>query len=131
MAKSLIKTVEGIGIWVRETTCDKINLIDMVTLILTVCCIFLCEDLWITSSPIWGIAMFAGICAVIPLIFSAIESLPAYEVYGSDSGIFIFKTNDSKADQIAICKAAKEIEAQCHEIVAKRGELDRIAGNCK
>jgi hypothetical protein len=63
------------------------------------------------------------------------KSVPAYKIYSgspdSECGIFIPKTDNPAADQIAICKAAKEIEAQCHEIAERRRELDRIAEACK
>ncbi|MFA5247968.1 MAG: hypothetical protein WCX79_00885 [Candidatus Paceibacterota bacterium] len=131
MAKSFIRNVDGIGIWVRETTYDKANLVNIIVFALAVFCSFLCECLWVNGKSIWGIAMSASCCAWISLTFDLITYLPAYEVYpGSDVGTTIIKTTP-EADQLAICKAAKEIEAQCHDIAAKRRELDRIAGNCK
>jgi hypothetical protein len=64
--------------------------------------------------------------------FYANGTQEAYEVHlGSEDGIIIPKTQDPKADQLTICKAAKEIEARCHEIANKRRELDHIAESCK
>jgi hypothetical protein len=136
MSKSLIKNVEGIGIWVRDdaTTTRRISDSFIIVAILAGICTILCEIMWITSSSYnsyWGIAMLAMIVTIFILAYPGLGFLPAYEVYSGSDHIFIIKTNDEKADQLAICKAAKEIEAQCHAFAAKRAELDRVAANCK
>ena len=136
MSKSLIKNVDGIGIWVRDDTEDCIiskHIVVVASAIVTIFGIYVLvrgtvlQDNFIVGC---GTGLLAySLC--VTYICTKVFMKPAYEVYpGSDSGIFIIKTTP-EADQLAICRAAKEIEAQCHEIAAKRGELDRIAGNCK
>jgi hypothetical protein len=138
MARSLIKTVDGIGIWVRDDTTDLIISWKVIfTTLIIILSIF--PTMWyIYGASAYNDDIMCMLTFVYPIVcgfvFIKIFDLPAYKVYaGSDDidGIYIIKTNDEKADQIAICKAAKEIEARCHEISKKRAELDRIAGNCK
>jgi hypothetical protein len=130
MAKSLIKTVDGIGIWVSEGTNYQLNLNYLVIATLG-CLIFIGAVVFGDNdwTKVLGMACVAiGICMYITVP----DVSEVYEVYlGSEDGIIIPKTTDPKADQIAICKAAKEIEAKCHEIANKRRELDHIAESCK
>jgi hypothetical protein len=131
MAKSLIKTVDGIGIWVREDTVDRLTVFGWVMTTLLAFLVVLCECASVLTW-IWWIPVI--ICAIAFVIIGVSEMKPhqIYVVYpGTDYGIVIPKTTDPKADQIAICKAAKEIEARCHEIANKRRELDHIAESCK
>lgn len=138
MSKSLIKNVDGIGIWVRDDAI--IHKTDWATIIILmvgfVGCIFgiillsfnnfaLISLNLILTIPLFMLTfMIFAVCNII--------CIECYEVYpGSDSGITILKTTDPAADQLAICRAAKEIESRCHEISAKRAELDRIAAGCK
>ena len=140
MAKSLIRTVDGIGIWVRDDASfaeDKNNLIGIVIGAIGV--VFLLLSAYAKSTLhisdefficLFGLSLFIMCMSLNWLL--GYNIVACYEVYpGSESGILIHKTTDSKADQLAICKAAQEIESRCHEIAAKRRELDRIAGNCK
>jgi hypothetical protein len=142
MAKSLIKTVDGIGIWVKDdsahSTCKHnsqwyIRIAVLSTVVMAICALLTVFNILDRATMI---AIYA-FCAVLVLVCflcdaNSVMLVQAYEVYaGSQSGIVIPKTNDEKADQIAICKAAKEIEIQCHKIAEKRKELDRIAENCK
>ena len=153
MSKSLIKNVDGIGIWVRDDTStdepfgirEYIGFGIIFLIVGILCCfIFISQQTWILLSPInfvthvflcfvMALAVVGCIVAIGSVALNLfMRRVPAYEVFpGSDHGIYIIKTNDEKADQIAICKAAKEIEARCHEISKKRGELDRIAESCK
>ena len=147
MAKSLIKTVDGIGIWVRDDAKHTVLGIREVIGVIIGCLIPLILYMynWAASGspsisvtnaiaalvmiPIYSIIFSAGILVVGGAFNITLRTLPHYEVYpGSDKGIFILKTNNPAADQIAICKAAKEIEAKCPEIAANRRELDHIAG---
>lgn len=147
MSKSLIKTVDGIGIWVADTTTEHFGVKEIVGIVLGIIVALSLEimaygnanvDIDIVSLVMW----FLAFCIIIDFgilytgsMFGILFQMePAYKVYpGSDIGnsITILKTPDSKADQLAICKAAREIESRCHEIAAKRAELDRIAAGCK
>lgn len=133
MSKSLIKTVDGIGIWVRDdATFGSVSTIEFWVGIVSFIIMCACEILWLIDNACWAIAMIAGAISSVVSMNSAAKQYPAYEVYpGSGDGITIIKTTDPKADQLAICKAAQQIESRCHEIAAKRAELDRIAAGCK
>ena len=141
MAKSLIRTVDGIGIWVRDDASfaeDKNITVGIIIaaigFVMLFSSVYSYHVLYIISNEFF-ICLF---CLSLIIMCMSLNWLlgynivTCYEVYpGSESGILIPKTPDSKADQLAICKAAQEIEFRCHEIAAKRRELDRIAGNCK
>ena len=132
MAKSLIRTVDGIGVWVREDTVDHLTVFGWVMVTLLSSIMVLCEYSAAASNGMWWIPTIICAIAVVIIGMSETKSYQIYVVYpGTESGIVIPKTNDANADQIAICKAAKEIESQCHEIAEKRRELNRIAESCK
>jgi len=145
MAKSLIKNVDGIGIWVADTAVEQFGMREIagiiigflitISLVATVYMtkhndiIYLTVVMLCIGTIIVSLILVSG--GMVGILF---RLEPAYEVYpGSDinNSILIHKTTNEKADQIAICKAAKEIESRCHEIAAKRAELDRIAAGCK
>jgi len=139
MAKSLIRTVDGIGIWVRDgyiRTVDWTHTEIIVAIAISVI-IFLLLPFLLPVGDIYGYGFTASIAVVLIMVVGGLGSthtVDAYMVYGGSNeydGIRILKTSDDKADQIAICKAAQEIESRCHEIAAKRAELDRIAASCK
>jgi len=153
MSKSLIKTVDGIGIWVRDdvTTYNWFSIREIVSYTISFIVAAIVDYIALKGYPAFSSLSdsvqiaFSLICIgyivwfLCMLVFSWVlnycwNDIPAYEVYpGSDinNSILIHKTTNEKADQIAICKAAKEIESRCHEIAKNRRELDRIAGNCK
>ena len=150
MAKSLIKTVDGIGIWVRDDAYKDVpfgirEIISIfVNIFISALIVYYTCDKFNINTDIAASIIFSEIC-ICMLIFLALfviegycgfffRSLPAYKIYPASDmevGITVFKTTNEKADQLAICKAAKEIESRCHEIAAKRAELDRIAAGCK
>lgn len=139
MSKSLIKNVDGIGIWVKE---DYIASPNMWLTVATSGGIFLFlislpfiitpTDRFDSASYVF-ISLFLAFVAAMMCCVNTMKNIDTYVVYsGSEGeGITVFKTTNPQADQIAICKAAKQIESQCHEIAAKRAELDRIAAGCK
>lgn len=138
MSKSLIKTVDGIGIWVRDDI--KSSVIPLKYIGLSTIVIIMIGMMTLFKSDVINyFTVICGFCIMFyglgVFIFTAyLFEISAYEVYlGSEisNGITIPKTTDPKADQLAICKAAREIESRCHEIAAKRAELDRIAKGCK
>lgn len=141
MSKSLIKTVEGIGIWVADTTTESFGIRELVGFIVGIIISIIIDVMAYTNNggdikvisllPIIDSIIVIGIMLFGRMFGILFVEIPSYKVYsGSDTGITIIKTT-TESDQIAICKAAKEIEFRCHEIAEKRRELDRIAGNCK
>jgi hypothetical protein len=149
MAKSLIKTVDGIGIWVRDNDVYKeepFGIRDIISILIISTVAFLVDFTYyktisltsdiLIEGVIFFIIFFSGLF-LLSIFGISFRTLPAYEIYpGTETGIIVFKTTPNgesinNTDQLAICKAVKEIEARCHEIAAKRRELDRIAGNCK
>ena len=144
MAKSLIKTVDGIGIWVRDDAevrkhkhliSKTFGIIPFHLVVFFFVCILWSVNVhdMILKCVVITVGII-GIINVLIMLYCICEpNLFAYKIYsGSDEtgGIFVIKTTP-EADQLAICKAAKEIESQCHEIAAKRADLDRIAAGCK
>lgn len=137
MAKSLIRTVDGIGIWVRSGYIQEVDWSRVLITILISAIILLIAFYFSGNSDFTPslclIGVIVSIIFIISIPFNCIN-VECYQIYSaseSDEGIIISKTIDSKADQLAICKAAQEIESRCHEIAAKRAELDRIAASCK
>jgi len=137
MAKSLIRTVDGIGIWVRSGYIQKVDW-SRVLITILISAIVLLFGLYFSGNSnivsLWcliGIILSMIFIISIPFNLINVECYQIYSASESDDGIIISKTTDVKSDQIAICKAAQEIESRCHEIAAKRAELDRIAESCK
>ena len=142
MSKSLIKNVDGIGIWVADTTTEHFGIAEKLVIVSGIIISTILSVLTIMNGnpnslllliPLVSIFIVGGTLMGGKMVGILLCDVPAYRVYtGSDiSGATIIKTTNPQADQIAICKAAKEIESRCHEIAAKRAELDRIAAGCK
>ena len=141
MSKSLIRTVDGIGIWVADTTTEHFGIAEKIVIISgIIVSTILSVSTFMNGNPnslllliplvsvfIVGSTLMGG-----KMVGVLLRDVPAYRVYsGSDDDSIIIKTTNPTADQLAICRAAKEIESRCHEIAAKRAELDRIAKGCK
>ena len=143
MSKSLIKTVDGIGIWVRDSETEKysrlqtkvINIIPALVIAFLLSCIWWSFNLDAFSKVVVIVFGILGIidtvCMMILLMYPRVPSYTVYSGSEECNSIVIIKTTDPAKDQLAICRAAKEIESRCHEIAAKRAELDRIAKGCK
>ncbi len=75
-----------------------------------------------TEYFVWAASLF--------VIYGATEKDKCYRIYCDDTDITIIKTTTG-ADQLAICKAAQELEKLALERNAKEAELEEIARGCK
>jgi hypothetical protein len=77
----------------------------------------------------------SGIVSVMLIVISEVflTKTPKYRVYTNDTNdeIYIPKTDNSEQDQIAICKAAQELEVIAIQRNREKNELERIASKCK
>ena len=62
-----------------------------------------------------------------------LSKTPQHKVYlgGTNNAIYISKTDDPEQDQVAICKAAQELEIIAIQRNREKNELERIASKCK
>ena len=62
-----------------------------------------------------------------------LSKIPQHRVYlgGTNNAIYISKTDDPEQDQVAICKAAQELEIIAIQRNREKNELERIASKCK
>ena len=72
-----------------------------------------------------------GFLIMISAIPLSIIKHPAYRVYSIGGTDHIIPKTTPEADQIAICKAAKEIEAELIEIQTREAGLEEMARKCK
>jgi hypothetical protein len=79
-----------------------------------------------------GFLIFVGSHTILSILQIFLLKTEGYDIGISKhrDHIFIPKLN-SEADQIAICKAAKELEKKAWEYANRKRELQRIAENCK
>ena len=106
-----VMVIIGIGLII----CVAINMVD-IPIVELVGCMFI----------------FSGLASmsILPIIFSH----PGYKVRineYSSIGIEIKKTSDLAADQVLICKDAKELEAEAQQIEGHNTEIERLAKGCK
>jgi hypothetical protein len=130
----LIKEVGGWKIWLRETTLDRHALkilifFSMVSIIVTGSILHLYQN-----DPVCGMSLLFIALVTTGIITTMLlknDYRPAYIVHtaGAD-GIVIFKTTP-EADQVAICRAAQELEVKIKEMIKEKRMLETIGGRCK
>jgi hypothetical protein len=141
--ETIIKKIGLIEIWLTDTDIDEFSwktaLID--TSIIAIACIVLPYSL---AAMYKQVNLFNNIIIVssllfIPMTLAALAlgvfdvTFPAYRVSTNAAdinNIYIKKTTD-EADQIAICKAATDIENQIKTREDKSEKLKQIAEKCK
>lgn len=92
----------------------------------------ICYGLFATESILLYLGISFGICMLISIIHTLTEESEWYRVGIQGSGLEteIPKIN-SPEDQIAVCKASKELESKAQELEDRRLALEKIAANCK
>ena len=137
----LIKKIGFAEIWLRDGAIDELSLKQ--TLIITSIIAILSistgysiamtkqSDIF-TNSLIFGIGSFITLLLVSTLFGVFYITLPAYRVSTNADvdSIYIKKTTE-EADQIAICKAATDIENQIKAKAENLEKLKQIAEKCK
>jgi len=137
----LIKKIGCTEIWLRDDDIDELSLKQ--TLIITSIIAILSistgysiamtkqSDIF-TNSLIFGIGSFITLLLVSTLFGVFYITLPAYRVSTNADvdSIYIKKTTE-EADQIAICKAATDIENQIKAKAENLEKLKQIAEKCK
>jgi hypothetical protein len=77
----------------------------------------------------------SGIVSVMLIVISNVflTKTPKYRVYINDTNdeIYIPKTDSPEHDQVAVCKAAQELECIAIQRNREKTELERIASKCK
>ena len=138
----LIKKIGFVEIWLRDDDIDEFSWKQTLTTtsiiailsILTgyVIAITKQSDIF-TNSLIFGIGLFITLLLVSTLSGVFYITTPGYRVSTNAAdinNIYIKKTTD-EADQIAICKAATDIEKQIKTREEKLEKLKQIAEKCK
>lgn len=141
----VIKRIGNESIYFDECNIDNNKLLGTIVVILFV---IISLSLFVCAPPTKDILNSVVGCLLMSILFSLLITLflsmlapkpwttyPGYRVYIScrrepDYEIYIIKTSP-EADQIAICKAAKELEPKAQEIDDHEKELERIATKCK
>ena len=90
-------------------------------------------ETWIAGLMIGGLLATVAILVNIMMLGIGIEDTPSHKVYlaNTNNEIYIPKTDDPERDQVAICKAAQELESIAIQRNREKNELERIASKCK
>ena len=82
-----------------------------------------------------SIGLISGVVSIMLIVISGalLSKIPQHRVYlgGTNNAIYIPKTDDPERDQVAICKAAQELESIAIQRNREKNELEQIAGRCK
>ena len=90
-------------------------------------------ETWIAGLMVGGLLATVAILVNIMMLGIGIEDIPSHKVYlaNTNQTIYIPKTDNPEQDQVAICKAAQELESIAIQRNRERNELERIASKCK
>jgi len=81
------------------------------------------------------IGLISGVVSITLIVISGVllSKIPQHRIYlgGTDNEIYIPKTDNPEQDQVAICKAAQELESIAIQRNREKNELERIASKCK
>lgn len=143
----VVKTVGSEYIYFEEYDIDNVKFIVAIISVLTViiasllclCSYTLNSDSFIKDGTFIVCIMVSFVVALVMTgLFAQTApkswtTFPGYHVYISghrECDVYIIKTSPEE-DQIAICKAAKELEPKAKEFDDHEKELERIASKCK
>jgi len=137
----IIREVKSVEIWLHDSDIDEFSWKQtlIITLIIAILSILTGYVIAITKqSDIFANSLILGSILFIILILISVIcgvfyiTFPAYRISTSAdiNSIYIKKTTE-EADQIAICKAATEIENQIKAKSDKLEKLKQIAEKCK
>ena len=90
-------------------------------------------ETWIAGLMVGGLLATVAILVNIMMFGIGIEDTPSHKVYlaNTNNEIYIPKTDDPERDQVAICKAAQELESIAIQRNREKNKLERIASKCK
>ena len=138
----MIKTIEGETISFHESKKEVFSWHEGICVLIG----YLAASFFIFTTPNALLPQVVGLSILMVIILGIFSSMAVFAILiptrfvPSHKKIWVIFTRDNKikinqttpeADQLAICKAAKELEKKAWEYANHQRELKRIAENCK